>query len=290
MKKLLLIGSNDFIEKFIHIYEKRIDMFEVAKHVIDTKHPDKVLSQDVLSKNQKIIYLSKDISQDYYLLFNSLKESIEISYFFNLESINLKFKNNLYFGIPHLSENDIKKESFIVRLIETFFASIILLMISPILIIVSIFMIFTDGFPVFFIQERVGLDEKKFTIYKFRTLKNSTPKYMKSSNKTSDYYTKFGLFLRKSNIDELPQFFNVLNGTMSFIGPRPEMPFIVKDYNLIEKFRLKVKPGVSGLWQLSQAREREIHHNLEHDFKYMTNKSFLLDVKLFFQTAFKSFR
>ena len=139
MKKLLLIGSNDFIEKFIHIYEKRIDMFEVAKHVIDTKHPDKVLSQDVLSKNQKIIYLSKDISQDYYLLFNSLKESIEISYFFNLESINLKFKNNLYFGIPHLSENDIKKESSIFRLIETFLASIILLMISPILIIVSIF-------------------------------------------------------------------------------------------------------------------------------------------------------
>ena len=113
---------------------------------------------------------------------------------------------------------------------------------------------------------------------------------MKSSEKTRNYYTEVGLFLRKSNIDELPQFLNVVNGTMSFIGPRPEMPFIVEDYNFVEKIRLQVKPGLSGLWQLSQAREREIHHNLEHDFNYIKNKNCVLDIKLFIKTAIKSFR
>ena len=66
---------------------------------------------------------------------------------------------------------------------------------------------------------------------------------MKSSEKTDDYYTRIGLFLRKSNIDELPQLLNILNGTMSFIGPRPEMPFIVKNYNYLETFRLNVNPN-----------------------------------------------
>jgi len=202
----------------------------------------------------------------------------------------LKFKNNLEFGIPHISFNEVQKESFFISMIERIFALIILLLISPILIIVSILMIFNDGLPVFFTQERIGLHGKKFIIYKFRTLKISTPKYMKSSDQTSNYYTTIGLFLRKSNIDEIPQFFNVLNGTMSFIGPRPEMPFIVEDYNFVERMRLEVNPGVSGLWQLSRAREREIHYNLEHDFDYLIKKSLLSDIKLFFQTIFKSLR
>ena len=290
MKKLLLIGSKDFIEKFIDTYKEKIDFFQVKQHVIIDKDSLKNINKDFLKNYKKVIYLSSEISEEFYKLFDSLKDKIEFSYFFNSESINLKFKNNLYFGIPHIAANDIKKESLSFKMVEKFFALIILLFISPILVIVSMFMIFSDGLPVFFTQERVGLYGKKFIIYKFRTLKKTTPKYMKSSNKTSDYYTKIGLFLRKSNIDELPQFFNVLNGTMSFIGPRPEMPFIVKDYNFFERIRLEVNPGVSGPWQLSEAREREIHYNLEHDFNYIIKKSFLSDVKLFFQTAFKSIR
>ncbi len=113
---------------------------------------------------------------------------------------------------------------------------------------------------------------------------------MKSSEKTDDYYTRIGLFLRKSNIDELPQLLNILNGTMSFIGPRPEMPFIVKNYNYLETFRLNVNPGISGLWQISIAREREIHHNLEHDFLYLDNKNFIYDFLIILKTIFKFLR
>lgn len=290
MKKLLLVGSKDFIEKFNNIYKEKIDLLEVKYLLITDKDSIKNINEDYLNKYEKIIYMFSEISEDSYKLFDSLKDKIEFSYFFNLESINLKFKNNLHFGIPHISFNIITKKSLFLSIVEKFFALIILLLISPILVIVSLCIFFSDSLPIFFMQERVGLHGKIFTIYKFRTLKNSTPKYMKSSDKKSSYYIKIGLFLRKSNIDELPQFFNVLNGTMSFIGPRPEMPFIVDEYNFIEKIRLNVNPGITGPWQLSKAREREIHHNLEYDIDYIKNKNLITDLKLFLQTAFKSIR
>ena len=107
---------------------------------------------------------------------------------------------------------------------------------------------------------------------------------MKSSDKNGSHYTRVGLLIRKLNIDELPQFWNVLNGSMSFIGPRPEMPFIVEEYNYFERLRLKVKPGISGIWQLSKAREQEIHYNLEHDFYYIMKKSKSTDVKIFLKS------
>ena len=287
---LLLIGSKDFLKKFTDIYKEKIESLKFDEYIIDSENSLKDIDREFLKNYSKIVYLYGDISEDIYQLFDSLKNPTEISYFFNLESINLEFKNNLDFGIPHVSLHQIKKENYFINLIERIFALLVLFFISPILIIISIIMIISDGLPVLFSQKRVGLNGKKFIIYKFRTLKNSTPKYMSSSKKTYNYYTKIGLFLRKSNIDELPQFFNVFNGSMSFIGPRPEMPFIIEKYNFVEQIRLKVKPGVSGLWQLSRAREREIHENLEHDFDYIIKKSFLLDMKVFFQTAFRSFK
>jgi len=290
MNNLLLIGSKDFIEKFTNIYSEKIQFYHVEKYIVHNKHSLNNINKETIKNYKKVIYLFPNISEDIYQLFDSIYSQVDISYFFNIESINLKFKNNLEFGIPHLSVNAIKKDNFIFTSLEKLLALIIVILISPILFIISILMIISDGFPIFFTQKRVGFNEKKFTIYKFRTLKTSTPKYMKSSERTRNYYTKIGLFLRRYNIDEMPQFFNVLNGSMSFIGPRPEMPFIVEEYNFVEKIRLQVKPGVSGSWQLSRAREREIHHNLEYDFNYIKNKNFLLDLTIFIQTAMRSFR
>ena len=115
---------------------------------------------------------------------------------------------------------------------------------------------------------------------------SDSPKYAHCPDSSTDpRITKTGKWLRKTSIDELPQIYNVLKGEMSMVGPRPEMPFIVKRYNRIEKRRLVVKPGLTGLWQVSPHRNTEINHNLEYDFYYIENQSFILDLVILFMTA-----
>ena len=143
----------------------------------------------------------------------------------------------------------------------------------------------------FFVQKRVGLDGKLFFLYKFRTMFVDTPKYAHCPINANDpRITKIGRMLRKTSLDELPQLINVLKGEMSMVGPRPEMPFIIDEYNVIEKKRLIVKPGLTGLWQVSAYRDAEISHNLEHDFYYIQNQGFTLDFVVLVMTVFFAIR
>ena len=98
--------------------------------------------------------------------------------------------------------------------------------------------------------------------------------------------TRIGRWLRKLSIDELPQFLNVFLGDMSVVGPRPEMPFIVDEYNELQKSRLKVKPGITGLWQISADRSRKIHENMDYDVFYVHNRGILLDFIIVLETCF----
>lgn len=102
--------------------------------------------------------------------------------------------------------------------------------------------------------------------------------------------TRVGRFLRKTSLDEMPQIINVLKGEMSFVGPRPEMPFIVDTYEEIHRERLKVLPGITGLWQLSGDRKRAIHENMDYDLYYIRNMSFFLDVAILLETCIFAFR
>ena len=92
--------------------------------------------------------------------------------------------------------------------------------------------------------------------------------------------------MRKLSFDELPQLFNILAGDMSFVGPRPEMPFIVNTYNDMQLRRIKVIPGLTGPWQISKDREFAIHENIHHDLGYLKNRSFVYDMKIFLSTPF----
>jgi lipopolysaccharide/colanic/teichoic acid biosynthesis glycosyltransferase len=98
--------------------------------------------------------------------------------------------------------------------------------------------------------------------------------------------TRVGHFLRLTSLDELPQVLNVLKGDMSFVGPRPEMTFIVETYDKWQQLRLKVKPGITGLWQISAERNLPIHENLDYDMYYLQERSLLLDVVIIFKTFF----
>lgn len=96
--------------------------------------------------------------------------------------------------------------------------------------------------------------------------------------------------MRKSSLDELPQIFNILKGDISLVGPRPEMPFIVEMYKEIHRERLKVLPGITGLWQLSGDRKKAIHENMDYDLYYIQNVSFFMDVAILIETIFFAFR
>jgi lipopolysaccharide/colanic/teichoic acid biosynthesis glycosyltransferase len=97
--------------------------------------------------------------------------------------------------------------------------------------------------------------------------------------------TPFGRVLRRVSFDELPQLFNVLRGEMSLVGPRPEMPFIVSRYGPLERGRLRAKPGITGLWQISPARSRPIHENIEYDLYYIEHQNFMLDCAILLGTV-----
>lgn len=142
--------------------------------------------------------------------------------------------------------------------------------------------------PMIFIQERVGRNGKKFKMYKFKTMYVSTNPYEQKPNNGNDpKITPIGRILRKTSLDELPQFLNVLKGDMSLVGPRPEMEFIVNDYNEIHRERLKLRPGITGLWQISASRDKPIHENIEYDLYYISNHSILLDFVILIKTLFR---
>lgn len=141
--------------------------------------------------------------------------------------------------------------------------------------------------PVFFRQLRIGLGGRAFTIYKLRTMREDTPAYAEHPRSTDDpRVTAAGRFLRRTCIDELPQLWNVLRGDMSLVGPRPEMPQIVSEYRDIERQRLSVKPGITGLWQISADRAFRIHDNMQYDLYYIEHRGFTLNLAILLMTPF----
>ncbi|MDX1661279.1 MAG: sugar transferase, partial [Gemmatimonadota bacterium] len=144
-----------------------------------------------------------------------------------------------------------------------------------------------SGSPVLFRQQRVGRDGEPFQVLKFRTMTGDAPPYASSPPGDADpRITRTGAILRKTGLDELPQLINVIRGEMSIVGPRPEMPHLVQEYGPVERLRLSVKPGITGLWQLSADRHAEIHENIEYDLYYVHHQSLLLDLLILLETAF----
>jgi lipopolysaccharide/colanic/teichoic acid biosynthesis glycosyltransferase len=148
---------------------------------------------------------------------------------------------------------------FLKSIIDWMLALIALVVLSPVLIVVAIAIKLDSKGPIFFRQQRLGRDGKVFKIYKFRSMVVHNPESTKLLYENDPRITRVGRFIRKTSLDELPQLFNILAGDMSFIGPRPPVPYFPKkidEYNEFERQRFKVKPGISGL---AQIRCREIH-------------------------------
>lgn len=177
------------------------------------------------------------------------------------------------------------------RLLDLVGSSALILLFAPLAALIAGLVKFSTPGPVFFRQERVGKEGLLFPMYKFRSMYVDAPKYGYSPTAGEDpRVTPVGRFLRRTSLDELPQLINVWLGQMSLVGPRPEMPFIVEAYTPLQQQRLAVKPGITGLWQISADRAFLIHENIEYDVYYLSNNPrFLWNIALQFAGA-KSFR
>jgi lipopolysaccharide/colanic/teichoic acid biosynthesis glycosyltransferase len=138
--------------------------------------------------------------------------------------------------------------------------------------------------PIIFSQERMGKDCKVFRIYKFRTMRLDVPSYGPKPDADDDRVTGVGRFLRRSSLDEFPQFWNVLRGEMSLVGPRPEQLAFIEKYDAWHKRRFIVKPGLTGWWQVN-GRPQPLYDHIEYDIYYVEHRSLQLDLLILLRTA-----
>ncbi len=179
-----------------------------------------------------------------------------------------------------------KRGKYLLDFVAAFF---LILIFSPLMIFISILIKLSSRGPIFFSHQRVGYKNRLFVIYKFRSLYVDTPSYSEKPDSNEDIrITAIGKWIRKTSLDELPQLFNVLKGDMSLVGPRPEMPFLAEEYEVWENQRHLVRPGMTGLWQLSPRRRGSIRDGISVDLEYLENLSLWNDVKILFRT-FKVF-
>lgn len=182
----------------------------------------------------------------------------------------------------------------IKRLLDIMFSFIGIVVASPVLAIVALAVKLDSKGPVIFKQERLGKDGKVFLIYKFRSMcvgaeKMGSGQY---SFKGDSRITRVGKIIRATSLDELPQFFNIIKGDMSFIGPRPTLtyhPWKLEEYTEFQRRRFEVRPGITGLAQVNGRKKIDWVERIKYDVEYVDNMSLALDCKILFKTVVNVF-
>ena len=268
-----LIGSYEQMEEII--YQKKIDILVIVK---DIKSP-------CFKKYMKRIFELK-INGLKIMNYEEFNEDIQKKIDINKINEEWLLQSN---GFDILN-NEVQRN--IKRGMDLMLALILMVILSPLALIVSIIIKLESKGPVIFKQMRVGENMRPFKVYKFRSMRLHDPeKYSKYTLDNDSRVTKFGKFIRKTRIDELPQLWNILKGTMSFVGPRPEWDILAKDYaRQINYYNLRhlIKPGITGWAQvmfpygesLDDAKKK-----LEYDLYYLKHQDFILDVLVVAKTA-----
>ncbi len=197
-------------------------------------------------------------------------------------------------NIRHVPLNSLFNKS-VKRMMDMFGAVVAVTLFSPIMLATAVIIKLTSPGPLIYCQERVGLHNRPFKMYKFRSMEVQAPAAEKSrwTTPNDSRVTPIGRFIRKTSIDEMPQLFNVLMGDMSLVGPRPERPFFVDKFKEeIPRYMIKhqVRPGMTGWAQVNGYRgDTSITKRIEHDLYYIENWTLGLDFKILFLTFFKGF-
>ena len=314
IKHILIVGDNDLAFTFARrIRDNPYLGFEVSgflgrkDHVGREVEGSKIIGafkeiDDILDKNRydRVVLA---IPLKYYYRINELVESCErvgikaeiipdyIKYFPAQPSIDM-VEDIPIINIRYVPLDD-EFNKFLKYTSDYIISIIAIIITSPIMILTAIAIKLTSPGPIIFKQERIGYNSKPFMMYKFRSMKVQDPSEEKSEWTTRDdpRKTKVGDFIRKTSIDELPQFFNVLKGDMSVVGPRPERPYFVEQFKeSVPKYMVKhqVKPGLTGWAQIHGCRgDTSITKRIEFDIEYVENWHMGLDLAIMIKTALK---
>jgi exopolysaccharide biosynthesis polyprenyl glycosylphosphotransferase len=186
---------------------------------------------------------------------------------------------------------------FLKRSFDLLFSISLIILLSPIFLTIAIAVLLSSGWPIFYSQKRVGMNGKTFKFYKFRSMIKDADKIVDDvenihahdhvlfKNRQDPRVTPVGRILRKYSLDELPQFLNVINNSMSVVGPRPALPSEVSIYNSIYERRLIAKPGITGPWQISGRSDLDLRTSVSLDLNYLVNWSFTRDLWIIVSTV-----
>ncbi|MDP4240820.1 MAG: undecaprenyl-phosphate glucose phosphotransferase [Bacteroidota bacterium] len=308
--RVLIIGLNDMSIFLRHLLNNNPMLgYEFIGYISDKQEND----NDVIGHLDQLVPLVTQHQIDFIFVtlsaYNDLNKSRELLATCNRIGIRLRFvpENQSWFKTrlnmesvgslaifnPQEIPLDDLNARFLKRVFDVFFSSlVIVLIISWLFPILSIVIKLSSKGPVFFKQKRTGINNKPFTCLKFRSMRISNDADSKQATLGDNRVTAIGRFLRKSNIDEFPQFFNVLLGQMSVVGPRPHMLKHTEQYSeLIEYYRVRhyVKPGITGWAQVNGYRGEtdelwKMEKRVEYDMNYLENWTFWLDLKIIFMT------
>ena len=194
-----------------------------------------------------------------------------------------------------------KLERVIKRLVDILVALTTLIFAAPLMLLLAILIKLDSKGSAFYLSDRVGEQGEIFRMIKFRTMHHDAPEfeidpdhfdlesYLQHKRKDDERITRVGRFLRRTSLDELPQLINVLKGDMSFVGPRPEMPWIVRHYDNWQLDRLNVPQGITGWWQVNGRSDNPMFLHTRDDIYYIQNYSLLLDLKILIMTPLAVF-
>ncbi len=310
IRRVIVIGKNEKSRQLINIFNTRLDFGYVFKKqfsISDNEYTlDNCFSYIIGNDIDEIYFSVSELSNEQInelidFADNNLRELKFIPD--NKDIYSKKLKYEYYDYIPILSLREIPlQESFnkaAKRLFDILFSSaIIVFLLSWLTPILAIIIRLESKGPIFFKQSRNGINYKEFDCYKFRSMTPNKDANLHQATKGDMRITKVGKFIRKTSIDELPQFYNVLFGNMSVVGPRPHMVSHTDLYaQKVDKFMVRhfVKPGITGLAQISGFRgeietDKDIINRVKFDIFYIENWSLLLDLKIIIKTLFNAIK
>ena len=310
-KYIVLLGINNCTENFIKKIRSSPDLgYEISGYFDNAPHSQLALTY--LGNFKKVSrYFSGSLPDEALIMLSGRSQpymehlisicerwGVKFSIIPNMFS---SFSSRIYIssfdGIPVMSMRRVPLDrtlnKFIKRALDITVSLLMLVLLSPLMLMTALIIKLTSPGAVIFRQERVGLGQRPFTMYKFRSMKVQDPTDEKSEWTTKDdpRKTRVGDFIRRTSIDELPQFFNVLKGDMSVVGPRPERPFFVNQFReSIPKYMVKhqVKPGLTGWAQIHGCRgDTSITKRIEYDIEYVENWHMGLDLGIMIKTVLK---
>ncbi len=203
-------------------------------------------------------------------------------------------------GIPLISLREsalTESQRLLKRAFDVTASLLLLILLSPMMLLIAVWIKLDSPGPIFFVQERIGEHGKRFKMLKFRTMyQDADHRWREVATRDAagrlihksphdPRITRVGQRLRRSSLDELPQLLNVLRGEMSLVGPRPEMPYIVSEYEAWQWQRFRVPPGITGWWQVNGRSDKPMHLHTEDDLYYVQNYSFWLDLMILLKTV-----